>query len=69
MSLVLVSCSQEPLGLTRPLNATDMEKGNFRCRQFLNGASKKCAKRKEKTTYNNKILLGPELREMQPVSS
>ena len=46
MSLILVSCSQEQLGLTRPLNATDMEKGNFRCRQFLNGASKECAKRK-----------------------
>ena len=66
MSLILVSCSQEPLGLTRPLNATDMEKGTLGADNFWMGLAKSV--QKEKTTYNNKILLGLELREMQPVS-
>ena len=80
MLLILVPCSQEPQGLTRPLNATDMEKGDCRRRQFLNGANKESQskkKRKKKNqvikktlaTRHSKLSLGLQLKKMLPISS
>lgn len=42
------------------------KKGTLGADNFWMGLAKNV--QKEKTTYNNKILLGLELREMQPVS-